>query len=70
MRYYTEGEIVKALRERIDATNQKSVAVELGFSPQFINDMLGNRRKLTSELASALGFRECPRRFTKKSEAA
>jgi plasmid maintenance system antidote protein VapI len=68
MRYYTDGEILKALRERIDAKSQKEVAVALGFSPQFLNDVLGNRRNLTSQLASALGFHECPRRFTRKSE--
>ncbi len=66
MRYYTEGEILKALRERIDASNQKTVAVEIGFSPQYINDVIGNRRNVTDQLASSLGFRECPRRFTKK----
>ena len=70
MKYYTDGEILKALRERIDATNQKSVAVTLGFSPQFLNDVLGNRRKLTSDLASALGFHECPRRFVRASQKA
>lgn len=67
MRTYTEGEIVKILRERLErARTQKALSVELGFSPQFVNDVLANRRKLTKELASALGFREHPRQFTAK----
>ncbi len=69
MRTYTEGEIVKALRERWDAPRgktQKQVATSLGFSDKFIYAVLGGTQPITEALASALGFRECPRRFTRK----
>lgn len=68
MKTYTDGEVIQRLRERLDrGTTQAQLARDLGFSPQFLNDVLSNRRKLTGELASALGFNEEPRRFTRKA---
>ena len=68
MKTYTDGEVIQRLRERLDrSTTQAQLARDLGFSPQFLNDVLSNRRKLTEELASALGFHEAPRRFTRKA---
>ena len=66
MKNYTEGQVVQALREKLDRSTQSAVAKQLGFSPQFINDVLADRRKLTTQLADALGFHEAPRTFTKK----
>jgi len=69
MRYYTKGEVLKALRERMDGkrgTTQKAVAERLGFSAQFINDVLGGRRDVTDALASSLGFHKLPDRWVRK----
>ena len=72
MRTYTEDEIRKCLRERTTpprGTTQTAAAKELGFSPQFINDVLGNRRGLTNALAGSLGFRRVTYFVRKKPEA-
>lgn len=68
MKFYTEGEIIKHLRERFEATDTKQtqVAAKLGFSVRYIQAVLGGARPCTDQMASSLGFRECPRRFTKK----
>jgi len=69
MRHYTEGEVLKELRERIDAEKQQAVvARQLGFTPQFLNDVVGGRRPITERLANSLGFREEPRSFVKFKE--
>jgi plasmid maintenance system antidote protein VapI len=72
MRFYTSGEVLKALREKMDGPRGKTqlqIARELGFSPQYINDVLADRRRLTPELASTLGFNKEPDRYTAKKEA-
>ena len=69
MRHYTKGEVLKALREKIDGrqgVTQKEIAANLGFSPQFINDVLSGRREVTNALASSLGFHKLPERWIKK----
>ena len=69
MRYYTKGEVLKTLRDRMDGTRgttQKEVAAKLGFSPQFINDVLAGRRDVTDALAESLGFHKMPERWTRK----
>ena len=60
MRTYTDSEVLKYLRERFTpprGLTQKEVARRLGFSPQFINDVVGGRRAVTDALAESLGFR-------------
>jgi plasmid maintenance system antidote protein VapI len=71
MRTYTKGEIRKFLREQTTpprGETQKQAAKALGFSPQFINDVLGNRRGLTDALADSLGFRRVSYFVKKKPE--
>lgn len=61
MKKYTEGDVLNSLRERISpprGTTQKEVARKLGFSPQFLNDVLNQRREITERLADSLGFRQ------------
>lgn len=69
MKNYTEGEVLNALRIAVSRSNQVSVAKSLGFSPQFLSDVLGERRPVTRELASSMGYRELERRFVKKELA-
>jgi plasmid maintenance system antidote protein VapI len=69
MRNYSEGEVLKHLRERTQpkaGENQSSLAAKLGFSPQFINDVLNSRRNLTDALAESLGFHRVPTVYVKK----
>jgi plasmid maintenance system antidote protein VapI len=68
MKTYTEGEVLKYLRERLDGPRgqtQAAIARELGFSAQFLNDVIGEKRPVTKQLAEALGFKEQPRVFLK-----
>jgi plasmid maintenance system antidote protein VapI len=60
MKHYTEGEVLKHLREQAERPDltQAALAKKLGFSAQFINDVLGGRRALTRDLAESLGFRK------------
>ena len=70
MRYYTEGEVIKHLRESFTpraGQTQTQVAAKLGFSVQYIQAVLAGNRALTTEMTSALGFQEQPRRFTRKT---
>lgn len=69
MKTYTEGEILKVLRERFTpprGTTQEQVAKELGFTRQHIFGVLCGSSPISERLASVLGFREQPRRFVKK----
>jgi plasmid maintenance system antidote protein VapI len=70
MKKYTEGELLKMLRERVDRreSTQAALAAQLGFTPQYLADVLGGRRPITRNLAGSLGFRELDRAFVKKGE--
>jgi plasmid maintenance system antidote protein VapI len=74
MKTYTTGEVMKALREKVNGPRgktQKQVAAELGVTPQYLNDILGENRRLTPEVAAALGFIKQPDRYSRsKPEAA
>jgi plasmid maintenance system antidote protein VapI len=58
MRKYTEGEVLKHLREQSERWNMTQAALsrKLGFSAQFISDVLNGRRNMTTDLAVSLGF--------------
>jgi plasmid maintenance system antidote protein VapI len=56
MKTYSADEILNLLRLRVENRTQKEVAATLGFTPQFLNDVLAGRRDLTDNLALALGF--------------
>jgi plasmid maintenance system antidote protein VapI len=69
MKKYSKGELLKILREQATpqaGQTQASVARRLGFSPQFINDVLAGKRDLSDSLASALGFHRAPTVYTRK----
>lgn len=66
MKQYSETDVLKELRERLDGprgTTQAAIARELGFSPQYLSDVVGEKRPITRQLAEALGFREQPRTY-------
>jgi plasmid maintenance system antidote protein VapI len=69
MRHYTEGEIIKALRDKFtprQGQTQTQVAATLGFSTSYIQAVLAGARPLTRQMAEVLGFHEAPRQFTRK----
>jgi hypothetical protein len=68
MRTYTEGEVLKALRERFtppQGTTKEQVARELGCSDKFIYKVLAGSVQIPQSLVNALGFREQPRTFVR-----
>jgi len=67
MKTYTEGEVLKALRELLQQRHktQAEIAKELGFSQPYLSQVANAGRPVTTELAAALGFREQPRTFLK-----
>ena len=60
LRRYTAEEVRQDLRSRCVETSQQSVALETGFTPAFINDVVHGRRDMTQKLALALGYRIPP----------
>jgi transcriptional regulator with XRE-family HTH domain len=69
MRFYTAGEVMKFLRERTQGRGaQKECAAELGVSAQYLSDVLADKRRLTPELASAIGFIKQPDRYKRKEK--
>jgi plasmid maintenance system antidote protein VapI len=68
MRLYTEGEILKALREKMTPArgkNQTKIAAELGFSVQYIQAVMAGSKPLTERMAAVLGFRQQPVAYVK-----
>lgn len=67
MKNYTEGEVLKFLRETLDdptrGRTQTERAVKLGCSVQFINQVLGAKRPIPNTLLGALGFERIPLQF-------
>lgn len=63
MKSYTEAEMISLLRQETDARSQTQVAEEVGFTKQFINDVLNGRRDFSVNLAKAMGFEKLPDRF-------
>ena len=65
MKTYSDAELLSILRKRTDTLTQKQVSAEIGFTPQFVNDVLAERRPITEKLAAALGFTKLQTRYRK-----
>lgn len=50
------ADLVTLLAKECWKSNQKTVAEQLGISPQYLSDILRGRREITGEVASKLGF--------------
>lgn len=54
----SEPQLLEELRERVKRQpSQKVAAGDLGFTPQFLSDILSGRRAITERLAASLGYR-------------
>jgi plasmid maintenance system antidote protein VapI len=72
MKTFTDGEILKALRERMNPPHgmtQTQVAAKMGFSVQYLQAVLGGGKPITESLGSSLGFVEQPRKWVRKTTA-
>jgi plasmid maintenance system antidote protein VapI len=53
-----EGQFLDLIRRHVQRVGtQKQVAAALGVSPSFLNDILKERREITSRLAEQFGYR-------------
>ncbi len=66
MKSYTVKYVLEELERRVMCRSQKLVAADLGFTPQFINDVLKGRRLLSDKLAESLGFSLRADRYIRK----
>ena len=69
MKKYTEGEVLKVLREQFTparGTTQTQIAARLGFSVQYIQAVLSGSRPLTNTMLDVLGFVRTPIIHAKK----
>jgi plasmid maintenance system antidote protein VapI len=66
MKNYTESQVLDSLREMVSKGTQRQTAAQLGFTPQYINDVLSNRRTLSSELAFRIGYVKLPNSYVRK----
>jgi len=60
MRKYAKGDVMLALRGMIAKSSQSKVAAVLGYSPQYISQVLMGKKALTAELALRVGFIQLP----------
>ena len=67
MKKYTDSDLLAILKSKVGYLTQKEVAVALGFTPQFINDVLAERRPITNKLADTLGFTRMETLYTRKA---
>jgi len=70
MRYYTRSDVMNALRDKANSRRgaQRQLASEIGITPQYLNDILFGKRRLTDEIAAAIGFRKQEDRYTRITE--
>ena len=54
---FTEAILITDLRREINASSQKDVAKRLRLTPQYINDVLHQRRPVSAKMAKKLGYK-------------
>ena len=60
MRKYAKGDVMLALRGMIAKSSQSKVAAGLGYSQQYISQVLKGKKALTFDLALRVGFIQLP----------
>jgi plasmid maintenance system antidote protein VapI len=65
MKTYSTAHLVGILETKVKSKSQRKVAGDVGFSPQFVNDVMNGRRPVTEGLATRLGFRKVPDRWVR-----
>ena len=71
MKTYTEGEMMKVLREKFQpcqGESQTQKAAKLGFSVGYIQSVLCGSKPITEALAEALGYHPLPVVYVKKGK--
>jgi hypothetical protein len=65
MQKYSEEDVLKVLRELVDASGLRKTAASLGFSFSWIGHVLNGRKRLNEDLALRLGFVKMPDAYVK-----
>ena len=60
MRKYDKDDVMLAFRGMIAKSSQSKVAAGLGYTPQYISQVLKGKKALTAELALRVGFIQLP----------
>jgi hypothetical protein len=60
MKKYAKEDVMQAVRGLIAKSNQSKVAAGLGYSPQYISQVLKGKKALTAYLALRVGFIQLP----------
>ena len=60
MRKYAKGDVMLALRGMIAKSSQSKVAAGLGYTPQYLSQVLLGHKALTADLALRVGFIQLP----------
>ena len=60
MRKYAKGDVMQALRGMIAKSSQREVAAGLGYTPQYLSQVLMGKKALTADLALRVGFIQLP----------
>ncbi len=65
MASYSDKDLIEELKRRVRKSSQRKVSAAIGFSPQFVNDVLAGRRPLTAGMALAMGYSKVPNVYVK-----
>ena len=60
MKKYAKGDVMQAIRDLIAKSSQRKVAAGLGYTPQYISQVLMGKKALTDDLALRIGFIKLP----------
>jgi len=60
MRKYDKDDVMQSLRGMIAKSSQSKVAAGLGYTPQYLSQVLMGKKALTDDLASRVGFIQLP----------
>lgn len=69
MKKYNKDDVMQALRDLIAKSSQSKVAAGLGYSPQYIDQVLKGKRKLTADMAYRVGDLDSGRPFIQLPDA-
>jgi plasmid maintenance system antidote protein VapI len=65
MRKYAKGDVMLALRGMIAKSSQSKVAAGLGYTPQYLSQVLMGKKALTADLALRVGYIQLPHAYVR-----
>jgi plasmid maintenance system antidote protein VapI len=65
MRKYAKVDVMLALRGMIAKSSQSKVAAGLGYTPQYLSQVLMGKKALTADLALRVGYIQLPHAYVR-----